>query len=98
MNLNIRTPTKTRKGFGLGDIGPVAISLGTAIIVVAVVAMILSNIGDNVTDGNATYVINKGLTAMASFADWFAIIVVVTVSVIILAIVLLLRDAAGGRQ
>lgn len=95
--MNFKARNK-KKGMGLGDIGPVALSLGLAVIIIAVTSLILAQIGENVTNTNATYVINKGLDAMTSFADWFAIIVVVVVSVIILAIVLLLRNAAGGRQ
>lgn len=96
--MNMKLESKTRKGMGIGDIGPVALSLGLAVIIISVVTLILAQMNTTVTDANATYVLGKGLAAMTSFADWFAIIVVVVVSVIILAIVLLLRGAAGGRQ
>jgi len=46
---------------------------------------------------NATTTANAGLSALADFGDWFAIIVVVAVSVIILGLVMLLRNFSGGR-
>ena len=84
------------KGLGIGDIGPFALAIGVAVIIVAVVAMILATMKDNVTEGNATAIIQKGLTAMSNFGDWFGLIVVVGVAVIILGLVLLLRGQERG--
>ncbi len=82
----------------IDSIGDVALALGIAIIVVAVVALILATMLSNVTDGNATAIIGKGLSAISAFADWFAIIVIVVVAVIILSLVMLLRGRGGGRE
>jgi hypothetical protein len=83
------------KGLGIDSIGPVALSIGVAIIIVSVIALILANMSGASTNGNFTYVIGKGLTAIQTFADWFQIIVIVVVAVIILALVMLLRGRGG---
>ena len=96
-SMAIRPIKGMKKGeMAIDSIGPVALSIGIAVIIVAVVAMILGNMKTNVTDANATYVLTKGLAAMSSFADWFSIIVIVVVAVIILALVMLLRGRGGG--
>ena len=86
------------KGLGVGDIGPVALSVGVAVIIIGVVAMVLAQMNSNITDGNATYVFNQGLSAMTTFSDWFVVIIIVVVSVIILALVMLLRGMGGGKS
>lgn len=45
------------------------------------------------TDTNATSVIRKGVLAMSSFADWFGILVIVFIAVIVISLVMML-----GRQ
>jgi hypothetical protein len=87
-----------RRTAQLGDIGPAALSVGVAVIIVSVVAMILANMNSNITDANATYVLTQGLSAVGLFSDWFSIIVIVVVSVIIIALVMGLRTiSSGGR-
>lgn len=83
------------KGLGVGDIGPVAIAVTMAIIVVALATYILATMSSTVSEGNATAVIGKGLAAMSSFADWFAIIIVVVVAVIVIGLVMLLGRGQG---
>jgi len=70
---------RTMKGFGVGDIGPVALSMGAAIIMVAVVALVLvamepqtyesqlvfNQTFDNVTDLSLGY----GLVSFTVYAD-----------------------------
>ena len=62
---------KPMKEFGVGDIGPISLALGTGALVLAVVVMILATVKSNVTDGNATAVLNKIITALATLADWY---------------------------
>lgn len=93
-----RSRPRMKGAMAIDSIGDVALALGIAIIVVAVVALILATMLANTTDGNATAIIAAGLAAIASFADWFAIIVIVVVAVIILTLVMLLRGRGGGRE
>lgn len=44
---------------------------------------------------NSTKILEKGADAFMDFADWFAILVVVIVSVLILALVMMLRNRGG---
>ena len=91
-------PTKFRgQGIGLGSIGPIALSIGVAIITISVIALILANFSTASTNQNFTYIVGKGLVALTSFADWFQIIVIVVVAVIILALVMFLRGGPEGR-
>lgn len=94
MKTNLKSQMKGQ--MTIDAIGGTALSIGVAIITVAVIAMVLGNMATNVTDKNATYVIGKGLTAIASFSDWFSIIVIVVIAVIILALVLMLRGRPGS--
>jgi len=89
---------KPMKGFGVGDIGPISLALGTGALVLAVVVMILATVKANVTDGNATAVLNKIITALATLADWYPIIVVVVAAVIILGLIVYFgqKTGAGG--
>lgn len=89
------TKNKMLKGMGIGDIGPVALSIGIAIITISVIALILANMSTASTNTNFTYIVGKGMTALTSFADWFQIIVIVVVAVIILALVMFLRGRGG---
>ena len=47
--------------------------------------------------GNSTAILQKGLVAMSNFGDWFGLIVIVAIAVIILGLVLLLRGRPGGE-
>lgn len=165
--------------FGIKDIGPIALSLGIAVIVISVVAMILGQMGPqtymdrnvpnetfnansdpytytvnrtsekdfvdltkvtcyestsqdtelsdndcNISDAEAgkvkisttvdsgdesleynyaeetqaTSVVEKGEDAMATFGDWFNILVIVSVSAIVLGLVMLFRGTTGGTK
>lgn len=48
-------------------------------------------------DTNATYVLNSGLNAFSTFADWFTIMVIVLVAIVIIGVVMLL-GRQGGRE
>lgn len=83
------------KGTVLDQMGGAALSVGLAVIVVSVVALILANMSTASTNTNFTYVMYKGQLAITSFADWFSIIVVVVVAVLIISLVLMLRGRGG---
>lgn len=48
MQLKLLSQGKRMKGLGVGDIGPTALSVGFAIIVVAIVAYILATLNSNI--------------------------------------------------
>jgi len=48
-------------------------------------------------EGAAFSTLGKGLDAMNTFADWFNILILVTVSAVILALVTMLKGSMGGR-
>ncbi|MFP4019076.1 MAG: hypothetical protein ACLFUH_07480 [Bacteroidales bacterium] len=88
-----------KKGLTIGDIGPIASTLGVAIIIISVVAMIIGNMQNQVNDSATAYnIMEKGLDALEVFGDWFSIIVIVSVAVIILGLVYLFRRQASGGQ
>lgn len=88
-----------KKGLTLGDIGPVASTLGVAVIIISVVAMIIGNMQDQVdANGTAYTVMDKGLDALEVFGDWFSIIVIVAVATIILGLVYFFRRQTTGGQ
>jgi len=83
-------------GLSIGDIGPIALTLGVAVIIISVVSLVLGNMQDQVNDTSTAYdIIGKGLDAMSVFGDWFNIIVIVAVAAIILGLVMLFRGSAN---
>ena len=95
--MELMKKAKTMKGnFSIGDIGPIAIVLVVAIIMVAVGAMILGEMNETVTDANASAVLSDGLSAISDFSSWFDTIVVVIVAVILLGLVYMLMQRRGS--
>ena len=85
-------------GLNIGDIGPIAITIGSAIIVISVVSLILSEMQGQVENESTAYeIIGKGLDSMSVFGDWFDIIVIVAVAAVILGLVMLFRRSASPR-
>jgi len=71
------------------------IGVGILVITIAVMAQVLGQVRSTQTAGTTEYnVTGNGLTAMASFGDWFLVIVVVIVAVAILGLIKFL----GGRN
>ena len=87
---------KKLKGMTLGDMPTAATAVMILVIVVAVCAMILGTMNDNVSNANATQVLDAGLNATVQFSNWFVIIVVVIVSVVLLGLVYYLQNRSGG--
>lgn len=93
MKLNL---SHKMKGLGVGDIGPVALAVMLAVIIVSVSAYILASMDTSISDVNASYVLQKGLSAMTTFADWFSIIIIVVVAVIVIGLVMMLGQRRGA--
>lgn len=82
------------KGLAVSSLQAGAISLVVLVIVVAIGAEIISGVGDttdaDTVERNAT---DEGLDAMDEFSNWFTIIVLVIIAVVIIG--LLLRGFGG---
>ena len=82
------------KGLTLSNLQGAALAMVVLVIVIAVGAQILGTIRDtqtaNTVERNTT---EAGLDAMAEFGDWFTIIVLVLIAVVIIA--LLVRGLGG---
>ena len=96
--LEQKTRGRMMKGLGIGDIGPVALTMGYAIMIVAVVALVLATMSGASTNGNFTAIIGLGLAAITSFATWFNILITIVICVIILALILTFGGSGGGRK
>ncbi len=84
-------------GLTIGDIGPIALTLGVAVIIISVVSLILGEMQGQVENESTAYeIIGDGLDSMSVFGDWFDIIVIVAVAAIILGLVMLFRRTQRG--
>lgn len=75
----------------LNQILPAALIIVTAIIGVSVGAQVLGQIQASQTADTAEYnITGKGLTALGQFGDWFSVVVIVVIAVIVIGLVMLL--------
>tara|TARA_Y100000310_G_scaffold168654_1_gene168717 strand:- start:22 stop:312 length:291 start_codon:yes stop_codon:yes gene_type:complete len=77
-------------GFNLNTLQTVALGLVVLTVVVSIGAEILGQLQATQTPAGApANITGQGLTAMGSFGDWFGVIVVVSVAVVILGLIML---------
>jgi len=86
--MELKSLIKNKKGMTLGDIYPAVLTLVLVGIILGIGIYILSSVDDQITDTEASAVINTTVYAIGDFADWLAIIVVVIAAAIVLGIVL----------
>ena len=86
-----------KKGvIGIGDIPRVALFIGIAIFVVSLMAQLLGNLQDQQTANSAEYnVTAEGITGLATFGDWWVIMVLAVILIIIIG---LLYALLGGNR
>jgi len=93
---------KKFKGYSVADIAPIGLAVVIGVVAISIGMYVLTtmhtataNANASITD-NHTQVINKGISAMRLFADWFSIIVIVAVSVIVIGLVYFLQKRGGS--
>jgi len=88
-----------RGNFSIGDIGPIALALGVAIIFVALIVMFLEDMLASVSNTSSAYtLIGLGITAIEKFGSWFGNIVNVVIITIVLGLLYMLYRYAGSRN
>ena len=79
---------KNRKGtLGLGDIYPAVLTFVLVGIVLGIGLYVLAEVEYEVTAVQASTAINSTISALASFATWFSIIIIVLAAAIIIGLV-----------
>jgi len=73
---------------GLGDIYPAVLTFVLIGIVMGIGLYVMSEVMDEITDNTASDAVNSTIVALASFADWFAIIIIVLAAAIIIGLVM----------
>lgn len=86
------------KGMTLSNLQAAGIAMVVLVVIIAIGAQILGQIQatqtENTTEYNTT---GSGLTAMAQFGNWFTIIVLVLIAVVIIGLLIRgLGGVAGG--
>ena len=80
---------KSKKGtLGLGDIYPAVLTFVLIGIVLGIGLFVLAGVMDEITDATAAAAVNSTIAALASFADWFTIIIIVLAAAIIIGLVM----------
>jgi len=83
-----------KKGLTLSALQGAGLAMVVLVIIIAVGAQILGTIRDTQTSGSYEYnTTTAGLDAMEEFGNWFTIIVLVLIAVVIIA--LLIRGLGG---
>ena len=78
-----------RKGaLGLGDIYPAVLTFVLIGIVLGIGLYVMSEVSAEISDATAANAVNATIDALASFADWFSIIVIVLAAAIIIGLVM----------
>jgi hypothetical protein len=78
---------KSKKGMTVSDIGPIALVLGIAVLIVAIVGSILAGMQTNQTADTVAYnVTGKGLEAMGTFGGNFGTIALVVGAAIVIGV------------
>jgi len=70
---------KMKRGFNLGLLSNLALSLVVLVVITTVGAILLGKLKGSTTDTNASAVATKGLQATEDLGGWFGIVVVVGV-------------------
>ena len=78
---------KSKKGMAIGDLGPVALVVGIAVLIVAIVANILTDMNATQTaDSYAANITTKGLTGMETIGNNVPTIALVVASAIVIGV------------
>jgi len=79
---------ETKKGFTIGDLGTIAISLGVAVIVVGVVASVVSTLQAGQTVGTAAHnASGYGLTALNTLSSYLPLVALAAVGAVVIGII-----------
>ena len=88
--------TKKKGVIGIGDIPRVALFIGIAIFVVSLMAQLLGNLQDQQTADSAEYnVTEEGIEGLATFGDWWVIMVLAVILIIIIGLLYALLGGQG---
>jgi len=80
---------KSKKGMGIGDLYPFVLVLLTVGLVIGIGSIVSDEFMQQVTQSEqANISINNSINAMGDVSDWFSVITVVVVAVIILGLVI----------
>ena len=86
---------KKQKGLTLSSLQAAGLAMVVLVIVIAIGAQIVGEVRGTQTVNTTEYnVSDEGLGAMSEFADWFTIIVIVLIAVVIIS--LLVRGLGGS--
>jgi len=92
-------PLKSKKGFAGGIMGLAGAGLALVILIfiITIGADLTSTIEEQQTSGSiAENVSTKGLEALDLFGDWFDIIILIVIAVLIIGLLLAFRLRSGG--
>ena len=80
---------RSKKGFTIGDLGNIAISFGTAVIVIVVMAVITQKLRDDQTEVNTTArnVTDFGLESLNTLSSFMPLVALAAVGAIVVGIV-----------
>lgn len=81
-----------RKGYGVGDLMPLALTFVVVAIAIAIGAAVLTDVRDSSTFTSNDYGYNataKGLESMATFGNWLPTLALVVIAAIIIGVLIM---------
>lgn len=83
---------------GVDSLGPMALAIVSLAIIVGVGAIVLGEMSNTVNNTDATGVLDTGIEALTTFADFFTVIVVIGVAAVLFLLLGSVRKAAGNSM
>lgn len=86
---------RSKKGQVMDQLGSLGIGIATLVIILAVVFLIMANVGANTqvaADANATAAVQTLTTAAATIPTWVPLVVIVAIGALILGLVQVFRQ------
>ena len=76
----------------------VAVSIGVTVFVVGILSVLLAGLLDTqVVDSTAYNNTNDGLMAMGTFGDWYGIVILAFIGLIVLGVIMLYAKFSGDK-
>lgn len=83
---------------GVDSLGPMALAIVSLAIIVGVGAIVLGEMSNTVNNTEATTVLDTGIDALTTFADFFTVIVVIGVAAVLFLLLGAVRRAGGNSM
>lgn len=96
--MNKRFNKKRRGVLGMDNLPKIAIAIALSVFVVGLTTLFLAEFNDATTNANATTVLNAGIDGLAEFNNWWGLLVISGIFLILFAVMFIIAKSSrsGG--